>query len=804
MIFVSRDTLSSLGDIVSVASGPDGVTFTGASGALLRLTFVSASVIRVRLLPPGGDFELDSSYAVQDAQSQREEVFVEEAENSVEIITMSGVRVVVLRKDGLLSIFDQDGRLVSQDFQRSTFDSANAFVESTKRRKPDEIYFGFGEKAKSISRDRQTHVMWNTDTYAYPPGTDPLYQSIPFFIGLRQGIAHGIFFDNTYRSFFDMGETSEDLYRLGAAGGQLNYYVFTGGRERSPRNILRDYTSLTGRSPLPPVWALGYQQSRWSYYPEARVRELARRFRESRIPADVIYLDIDYMNDFRVFTWSPTHFPEPKQLISDLKNEGFRLVLIIDPGIKVDEDFQIYREGRDQGHFCQTESGEEFQGQVWPGTCAFPDFTNARTREWFGGLYQQYMNEGVSGFWNDMNEPSIFPRDDTQEEGFDLPQKTFPLSVRHEGDGHPGDHARYHNIYGMQMARTTYEAVKRHQPGRRPLVLTRAGFAGVQRYSAVWTGDNVASWEHLALSIPMLCNLGISGVPFVGADVGGFSGEPSGELFTRWLQAAALTPFCRSHAEIGTGDQEPWSYGEEFEAINRASIELRYQLLPFLYSLFYDHEETGAPVMRPLWFEYPRDEQTYLIEDQFLVGRDLLVAPVVCEGAAKRNVYFPNGDRWVDWWTGHCYQGGAEAEIDAPLEKLPLFARAGSSLPIQPIIQHTGEMALVPLGIAVVVGDSTSKSYFYYDAGDGFDYQHGNFSVMNIEQSKGTLTFKRSGAFDSPRQLGYVELLGLDPAAQHVRVNGQSVKDVTFQEENRRLLVRLCQSEGEWILTYSE
>ena len=800
---ISRDTLQTLGNIVGVTRQSDGVTLSLNSGAVLRLTFLSASVIRVRFVASADLIETDWSYAVNHCGFQSEEVFIEENHTAIEILTMSGIRVIALREGCFLSIFDETGELVVEDFQAPLFDAQNGFIETAKRREPEEFYFGFGEKAKSLSVDSKLHVMWNTDTYAYQPGTDPLYQSIPFFIAVKKGCAYGIFFDNTYRCFFDMGDTSEEYYRFGAAGGELNYYIFTGGRERSPQKILRDYTSLTGRCPLPPHWALGYQQSRWSYCPEARVRELAHRFREKHIPADVIYLDIDYMNEFRVFTWDRDHFPDPKSLISDLKADGFRLVIIIDPGIKVDENYFAYRSGRDEGSFCRTSEGDEFQGRVWPGTCAFPDFTNPSTRKWFGNFYEQHLDEGVSGFWNDMNEPSIFPPGETQLNVFDIPEKTFPLSVRHDGDGHPGDHGRYHNIYGMQMARTTYEAVKHLRSNRRPFVLTRAGFAGVQRYAAVWTGDNVASWEHLALSIPMLCNMNISGVPFVGSDVGGFAGEPSGELFARWLQAAALTPFCRSHAEIGTSDQEPWSHGEQYEAINRASIELRYQLLPFLYSLFHEHEQTGTPVMRPLWFDYPHDEQTYEIEDQFLVGSDLLVAPVIREGAAKRTVYFPNGSQWRDWMTGILYEGGSEIEIDAPIDRLPLFIRVGAALPAQPVVQHTGEMSVLPLTIIAASGTASSRCDFYEDAGDGFEYQNGDFSMGQIVHAKGSLSFKRSGAFNDRRRISHVEFLGLDAQPQDMCLNGKLIENMIFNKETGRLIVALRGNDDEWMLTYS-
>ena len=801
-MITSRDTLRALGDIVGVTTHADGVTLSMNSGAVVRLTFVSPTIVRVRIVPPGRQSETDWSYAIKDSHFEREEVFIEEDDDKVEIISMSGVRVVALRDGCALTIFDISGKLMLEDYQPPLFDPSSNFIETAKRRDRDELYFGFGEKAKSSLRDNKLHVMWNTDTYAYPPGTDPIYQSIPFFFAVRNGLAYGIFFDNTYRSFFDMGHTSEEYFSFAATGGELNYYIFTGGRERSPRNVLRDYTSLTGRSPLPPLWALGYQQSRWSYCPEARVRELAQQFREKRIPADVIYLDIDYMDEFRVFTWNQAHFPDPKRLIDDLKSDGFRLVVIIDPGIKVDDDYTIYRTGRDEGHFCRTSDGEEFQGRVWPGTCAFPDFTNPSVRTWFGNLYEEYMDQGVSGFWNDMNEPSIFPPGDTQQDVFDLPEKTFPLSVRHDGDGHEDDHARYHNVYGMQMARTTHEAMRRLRSDHRPFVLTRSGFAGVQRYAAVWTGDNVSTWEHLALSIPMLCNLSVSGVPFVGSDIGGFAGESSGELFARWLQAAALTPFCRAHAEIGTCNREPWSHGEEFEAINRASIELRYQLLPYLYSLFYEHEQIGTPVMRPLWFDYPSDQRTYEVEDQFLVGSELLVAPVINEGSVRRNVYFPCGSEWRDWWTGASYEGNSEIEIDAPIETLPLFIRAGAALPTQAVVQHTGEMDRVPLTITAVPGELPSSCTFYEDSGDGFDYRNGNFSIGQIEHAKGSLSFKRTGAFYG-RTVGQVELRGFDSQPQRVEVNGEFIENVTYHKHTRRLSVPLVGDRDEWVLEYS-
>ncbi|HEX8291938.1 MAG TPA: glycoside hydrolase family 31 protein [Pyrinomonadaceae bacterium] len=822
----ARAAWRAAGDVKTVARQADGVVLTLTSGARVAVTFRDVETVRVRLAP-SGTFERDLSYAVEPKDRKTVAAQVTETREEVRISSLGGTTVVVVRRPFAVSVLDAAGRaVVEADTARATsFDPDTGAVETSLKRVGWETYYGLGEKAgATLSRDTQQFVMWNTDTYGYPRGLDPIYQSIGFYIALRherrelggtrsepttpnvrrRGRAYGLFLDNTSRTYFDMGKTDPARVTFGAASGELNYYVFTGGPEHTPKEVLRDYTGLTGRAPLPPLWALGNQQSRWSYYPEARVREVARGFRESKIPADVIYLDIDYMDGFRVFTWNRKHFPDPPKMISDLRAEGFRAVLIIDPGIKVDPNYFAYKDGQAGGHFVRNAGGSELHATVWPGVCAFPDFTDARAREWFGSLYRQHLDEGVAGFWNDMNEPGVFLSDETPKpDVYHHPMKTFPLDARHAGDGAPGTHARYHNVYGMQMARSTFEGLKRLRPDARPFVLTRAGYAGVQRYSAVWTGDNVASWDHLRLSIPMLLNLGVSGVPFVGSDVGGFSGNPSPELYARWLQAAALTPFLRSHSEAGSKPHEPYSYGEEFTRINRASVELRYRLLPYLYTLFREHEEAGAPVMRPLWFEYPDDPRTYTVEDEYLVGRDLLVAPVVRESATKRSVYFPGGDDWVDWWTGQTYEGGKEAEIEAPLDRLPLFARAGAVVPTQPVVQHTGEMSRVPLTLVAAYGARAAglppqgqpravvAGRVYEDAGDGFEYARGSSRTTTVTREGARLLLSREGAYDAARPLAAVEYVSLPSAPREVRVGGRVVTGAAYDAAARRLRVPL-------------
>ncbi|HEX3558887.1 MAG TPA: glycoside hydrolase family 31 protein [Pyrinomonadaceae bacterium] len=774
----ARAAWRAAGDVKSVSRQADGVVLTLTSGARVAVTFVTPEVVRVRFAP-GGTFERDFSYAVEPKERTTQRVVVREynapksgfeaGSDSIGLTVFGGANVTIRRHPFLITVTDDEGHTVVEDdpARQTVFDPETGAVECSKKRVEWETYYGLGEKAgPTLSRDTQQFVMWNTDTYGYPRGLDPIYQSIGFFIALRQGreaqghgLAYGLFLDNTSRTYFDMGKTDPARLTFGAASGELNYYVFTGGRERTPKNVLRDYTDLTGRAPLPPLWALGNQQSRWSYSPESRVREVAKGFRDARIPADVIYLDIDYMDGHRVFTWDKSRFPDPSKMIADLRAEGFRVVVIVDPGVKADPAYYAYQQGQAAGHFVKNADGTELHASVWPGVCAFPDFTDPSAREWFGSLYKTNLDEGVAGFWNDMNEPGVFLSDTTPKPDlFHHPMKTFPLTARHAGDGLPGTHARYHNVFGMQMARATFEGLKRLRPDARPFVLTRAGYAGVQRFSAIWTGDNVASWDHLRLSITMLLNLGVSGVPLIGSDVGGFSGNPTPELYTRWLQAAALTPFLRSHSENGSNPHEPYSFPKEFTDINRASIELRYRLLPYLYTLFREHTATGAPVMRPLWFEYPDDARTYLVEDQYLVGRDLLVAPVVTESVTKRKVYFPKGDRWVDWWTGKLYEGGQEVEIDAPLNRLPLFARAGAVIPTQPVVQHTGEMSSLPLSLLVVRGADGASS-FYEDAGDGYEYQRGAARTTTATQQGVSLKLARAGAYSGARNIGALEFL---------------------------------------------
>lgn len=782
----------SAGAVVETVPTADGVDLRMSSGARVHVGFVTSDVVRVRMTPTGR-FAPDVSYAIAGTPPAAKAVLTE-GNGATTLRSETGTRVVIgMAPELAISVFDAAGRtVVAGDPARPmTFDPDDGTVDTAMRRDDYELYYGFGEKTLPLSRHQQSMVMWNADVPDYPAGHDPSYASIPFFIALHEGRSYGLFFNNTWRSWFDMGKTDPHRYRFGANGGELDYYVFTGGAARSPAGVLRDYTALTGRGALPPLWALGYQQSRWSYVSEEQVLDVAHAFRVRRIPVDVLYLDIDHMDGFRVFTWNRKTFPDPARMLARLHGDGFRAVTIVDPGIKFDEHYPIYRSGRAQGVYVRTAAGGELHAKVWPGVCAFPDFTAPAARAWFGRLYDAPLALGVDGFWNDMNEPGVFAPDDFDRPEIGLgPQKTFPLEARHAGDGNPGTHAQYHNVYGMQMARASFEGLRSLRPDRRPLVLTRAGFAGVQRYAAMWTGDNSPTWTHLALTIPMLTNLSVSGVPFVGADVGGFMGSPGAELHTRWLQAAALTPYFRTHSNDVSAPREPWAFGAAHERINRATIELRYRLLPYLYTLFADNEQSGVPPLRPLWFAYPGDVRASLVDDQYLAGGDLLVAPVVHEGQTRREVYFPKGDAWIDWWDGTRHAGGTVAQVAAPLDRLPLFVRAGAVVPVAPVVQHTGELKTVPLTLAVAAGASGS-GHVFQDAGDGYGYREGaSRTITATQDGQGVhLDIPANGGW---QRVGALEVIGLDTAPAAVRIDGKPAPDVRFDAATHRLHIPLA------------
>ncbi|HKJ93344.1 MAG TPA: TIM-barrel domain-containing protein, partial [Longimicrobiales bacterium] len=524
------------------------------------------------------------------------------------------------------------------------------------------------------------------------------------------------------RTAFNLGAGTERYYSFAAERGLLDY-VFIGGP--AIPDVVSRYTELTGRPYMPPAWSLGYQQSRWSYYPDTEVLDLARTFRRRRIPADVIYLDIHYMDGYRVFTWNPRRFPHPEAMLDTLQHLGFKVVTIIDPGVKADSSYAMAREGLQHGYFARFPDGPVYVGSVWPGRSYFPDFGQAAVRTWWGNHDAAFMRQGVAGFWNDMNEPSAWGG-------------TVPPEVVMHDDGRTATMRTMHDLYGFLMAQATYEGMRRAQPDRRPFIVTRAGFSGIQRYAAVWTGDNIASWEHLQLAVRMLVGMGLSGIPFVGSDVGGFVGSPSPELYGRWVELGVFSPFFRTHTTINSLPQDPWSFGEYVEDINRRSIRLRYALLPYLYTLMWQAHETGAPVMRPLFWGHQDDTAAYdpAHQEEFLAGDHLLVAPVVHEGRTLKRVYLPAGSRWLDLATDSVYQGGHEVVVDAPLDRLPMFLEAGGILPRRPPEQYVGQQPMDTLYLDAFPGDSAGSFRLYEDDGESYAFEKGGYRVTRFEVAR--------------------------------------------------------------------
>jgi alpha-glucosidase len=541
-------------------------------------------------------------------------------------------------------------------------------------------------------------------------------------------------------------------------GSELDYYIIYGPE---PAKIIETYTQLTGRMPLPPRWSLGYHQCRWSYESQDIVRKLAREFRQRRIPCDVIHVDIDYMNGYRVFTWSPKRFANPQELIQNLKQDGFKVATIIDPGVKYEPEanYKVFDEGLNNDYFIRKANGQLFHGYVWPDKAVFPDYLRPEVRDWWGSLQNSLTDIGVAGIWNDMNEPAL----DDRPFGDPGNKISFPLDAPQGPNDERTTHAETHNLYGLMMAQASYQAATISRPTERSFFLTRAGYAGIQRWSAVWTGDNQSLWEHLEMSIPMLCNLGLSGVAFAGADIGGFAGNATAELFARWMQVGMLYPLMRGHSALTTAQHEPWTFGDRVEKICREYIELRYRLLPYVYTLFWEAATTGSPILRPLLYHFPNDPTTFTLADQVMLGSSLLAAPIYRPGVEHRAVYLPEGC-WYDWWSGEAFTGPTHILAHAPLERMPLYVRAGSIIPMAPVMQHVDERPIdqMRLRISKGIGEFT----LYEDDGHTFEYKTGAFCTTTYHvYSKGQRTIveikAREGEFSPATRETIVELIGV-------------------------------------------
>jgi alpha-glucosidase len=741
--------------------------------AKVEVVIVTEQVIRIRLAPHGVFLE-EFSYAVPKLQHKNIAFTLHENETEFRVST-SAVSCHIRKKDFFISFSDNKNNITSSDAVPMHWEEnvkfGGYYVFCTKECHPEESFFGMGDKPTDFNLRGKRLKNWNTDAYSFAWDQDPLYRSIPFYISVNDGIAHGIFFDNTFKAHFDFGAEDKTKTSFWADGGELQYYYIHGPHMM---DVVKSYHFITGTHPMPPLWALGYHQCRWSYYPEAKVKKITNGFRENKIPCDGIYLDIDYMDGYRCFTWNKKYFPDPKKMIAELAADGFKTVVIIDPGIRVDDNYWVFKEGKENKYFCRRSDDYFMEGHVWPGRCQFPDYTNPEVRDWWGGLFEELVEMGVAGVWNDMNEPAVFGAG------------TFPDDVRHQYDGHRGSHRKAHNIYGMQMVRATYEGLRKIMKNKRPFTITRAGYSGVQRFSSAWTGDNVASWEHLKLGNIQCQRLSISGISFCGTDIGGFSGEPDGELFTRWIQMGTFSPFMRAHSAGDTKEREPWSFGEPYTSINRKFIELRYRLLPYMYSAFWEHHRYGFPILRPAVMQEQKVTGNYFRQDEFTYGDKILICPVLEPGKASRIVYLPKG-KWYYFWNQELVDGGKEIEVPTPLETIPLFIKAGSVIPEYPVMQYVGEKEIEEVILNVYYSDYEVNSFFFEDYGETFAYEQDIYLEKKfvVKGSKTHLTIQQSmeGLY-TPRYDGYhFNLIGLPFKPSQIIADGKKITDFSINDD---------------------
>lgn len=706
------DQVIQAGKIKSLSPIDHGVLIR-SENALMMILVYTPDVIRIRLSQ--FDFADDFSYAVIQQPSGN---FNEIREDGGEWqLTTDSLKIFIDKNSLALRFFNLKNQVISEDYRDFAYTWQGTAVSCYKKVFAREKFIGLGEKTGNLDRRGCKYEMWNADVPAYGVNEDPLYVSIPFYMGIHDQITYGIFLDNTFRTHFDFAASSDNRFSwFSAANGEMNYYFFGAP---SIARIIEDYTWLTGRMKMPPLWSLGYQQCRWSYFPETEVLSLAQKFRDKKIPCDVIYLDIDYMDSYKIFTWNKDRFPNPGEMIKKLNNMGFHLATIVDPGIKIQKGYLAYDEGVKNDFFVKYPDGSYYTGNVWPGRCHFPDFTNELVRKWWGNSFSSLTEPGVEGFWNDMNEPSTWGQN-------------IPDIVQLGFDGHQGSMTRGHNIYGLNMARATFEGTTALMSGKRPFILSRAGFAGIQRYSAVWTGDNEATDDHMLLSCRMVNSMGLSGIAFAGPDLGGFMGNPTKELYQRWLNIGVFTPFFRNHSAWDTKAKEPWSFGKEVENLSIELISLRYKLLPYIYSAFYQSSQNGLPVARTLAINYTYDEKIWdwSYQNQYMFGDNLLVAPV----SSTQNfvkVYLPSGG-WYRMSTGQFFQGGHEVIVDAPLHDLPVFIRASGLIPMQSVIQFTDQKPSPVLELHIYYGTQPNTFIYYEDDGTSYKYENGGYYQRDI------------------------------------------------------------------------
>jgi len=748
---------SSLGNFDKVKVNNAAYTFSTSNGKAQVIVY-SPNVIRIRIdkQNPVSDF----SYAVVTGPTSCAVKVINNA--AVYEISTDSLVLRITKKPMRFTFLTKDGKVINADDPAFGTSWLGDEVTTYKSLQKGERFIGLGEQSGSLDRAGSALVNYNTDNPKYDNTTDRTYSTIPFYIGLHNKLAYGIFMDNPSKSLFNFGAGNNRFSYFKAECGEMNYYFI---HHTLVKDIIASYTWLTGRTPIPPKWSLGYQQCRWSYFPESDFLSTAAKFRERRIPIDLMYLDIHYMDQYKVFTWDDQMFPDPKGTANKLKDLDMHVAVIIDPGVKIADDYPMYKEGVDSAFYIKYPDGTNYAAQVWPGWCNFPDFTMPRARAWWGKWMKTYAGAGVTGFWNDMNEIAVWGKD-------------VPSFLHLNWDGHGSTYQYGKNVYGSLMARSTYEGAKKHLNGERPFVLTRSGYSGLQRYTSIWTGDNQATEDHMLLGVRMLNSLGLSGVSFAGMDIGGFSGNPTQTLYTRWMQLGAFMPLYRGHTSFTMMRGEPWSFGEVFEDVVRRYIGFRYQLMPYIYSNFYESSQNGMPVMRSLAIDYPHDSIIYEGDSQqhYLFGPSMLVAP--CKSTEELSkVYLPQGE-WYDLFTDKLYAGNQKIAAESGLYKLPVYIKAGSIIPMQKLVESTSEHTGDTLFVHLYAGKAKNQYEYYEDDSRTYRYEKGEFykRLISYDPQQPTLVFNaKEGNSGSQFKVITLVMHGLSSEdLQRLTVNGNT------------------------------
>jgi alpha-glucosidase len=713
--------------------------------AFVEIVLLTPNMARISWLPG----KAPVPYTV--VKAEWKEIQTEVFKSDTGIILKGGNINIEVSNEGAIQLLDNSQDVIKRDL--SPYRNGEKWT-LTSVLSPDEHIYGLGERAGKLNLRNGNYCSWNTDAGGnYSRGADPLYIGTPIYLSITQRGCHLVYHENSYSSSFKIKDTLDATF----GGGMLRYYVFTG----SLVTIYSELGELIGRPQMPPLWSLGYHQCRWGYKSEKDIREVINGFEEHEFPISAIHLDIDYMDQFKVFSINKKQFPSMKPLSRELNDKGIKIVASINPAVKQDKQNPVYISGIEKDVFCKLPGGNVMRGVSWPGWSVFPDFTQPHARKWWAQQYASLFDQGISGIWHDMNEPASFAA---------WGEKTFPANTAHAMDGRGGDHREAHNIYGLLMNQAAYEALRSLNPTKRPWIFSRSGWAGLQRYAWNWTGDIESTWIALQQTIPTILGLGISGHAFSGVDIGGFSGNPDAELYTRWFQLATFLPLFRTHSAIGTKPREPWAFGEPTTSITRKFAELRYQLLPYLYTLAYRTCQTGIPPIRPVFWETNPDQSMWDIEDEFLVGESMLVAPVVQPGMHSRKVLLPHG-LWYSFWDDKAFQGPCTIEVPAPIETIPIFMRAGTLLPKD----VNGDFV-----IQIYPGNEVAtSSNLYFDEGDGYGTSRSDYLTLVSSENELIISWSTQGEYPLPFKVVKFCIHGRKLTKLSIDGTGKSIDDET-------------------------